>query len=221
MSNRSLAHCAVLVITGLSLTSHATAQPNRRAWIGLTGGLAVLTPGGIAEDFNTGVSVGLVASLPMPGRLSIRAGVERTRLPLDRSRFFRLIGLSQVDLTTQMGAAALLTSWSLGPEVRLWGGPRTEVFSFGTLGLDSRRDGTEQLVDLYCRPSNAPARSGCNDAIVGTRVAGRGASLAVGGGLRWRDGRGTAISVEGGYARSMLSPHAGSFPLRVGLGVQF
>ena len=238
MASPSPTRTTCLLLTSLIgsgiLTTAGKAQETRSAWLGLTGGLSILGLGQLARDYNTGPNVSLTASVPAGGRLSIRASVERASLPYDRARFFRQLGIGRVELEGQLGAAASLTTWSVGPEVTLCQ-PRLELYSFGAVGRDSRKSGTGPLLALYCEPPTlingadrtirAPTDwtppSGCAEAVAGARIDGRGASLGVGAGLRWRDRRGTGITIESGYVRSLLTPQASTFPLRVGVGVFF
>ena len=73
------------------------------------------------------------------GRLSVRATVDHVWLPYDRARFFENLSLTPIDFKSQLGAAAQLTTWSVGPELRLWRTPSLRLYSFSALGRGSRR----------------------------------------------------------------------------------
>jgi len=176
-----------------------------------------------------------MTTVHLVGRLSVRAALDHDWLPYDRARFFQNLSLTPIDLNSQLGAAAELTTWSVGPELTLWRTPSLRLYSFSALGRGSRSTTTGRLVSLYCEPPSvvvdpdgtihAPsgwvAPSGCDQAVAETAVEGSGGILAIGLGLRWRYPIRTVFSLEAGYVRSLLSPAIGAFPVRFGYGFTF
>jgi hypothetical protein len=214
-----------LLLTYAALTLPAAAQRSGGTNISVTGGAYLLAPGTVAQAFNHGPSMGLVSSVHVLGKLSVRAALGHDWLPYDRARFFRQLGLGPVDLDEQLGADAQLTTWSVGPELTLWRTPWLHLYSFGTLGRASRSTTTVPLVALYCEPPSvppgSPAPAGCDQAARETRIKGNGVSLVLGAGVRWRSQTRTFLSLEAGYDRALLSPASSGFPIRLGYGITF
>ena len=235
MTRPSLISALLLSLEALAFPRVAAAQQPERLQLSATGGAYLLAPGAFAQAFNHGPTLGLMTTVHLVGRLSVRATVDHDWLPYDRARFFQNLSLTPIDLNSQLGAAAELTTWSVGPELRLWRTPSLRLYSFSALGRGSRSTTTGPLVTLYCEPPSvvvdpdgtihAPsgwvAPSGCDQAVAETAVEGSGGVLAIGFGLRWRYRIRTVFSLEAGYVRSLVSPASGAFPVRFGYGFTF
>jgi hypothetical protein len=215
--------------------SLAAAQQHETVSLRFAAGVYVLAPGAVARAFNTGGSLTLTGTVHLAGALALRAEVARDQLPYDRARFFQQLGIGTVDLATQLGGEAQLTTWSAGPEITLWRTSSMLLSSFTTVGRASRSTSTGPLVGLYCGPPSvvvdadgtihAPtgwvAPSGCAQAQTETRISGTAASVAIGAALRWHTNSRWFVSFEAAYARSFLTPVSGGFPIRAGYGFAF
>ena len=235
MTRPSLASALLLSLQALGLPSQGSAQQPGRASLTLTGGISLLTPSAFAQAFNNGPSLGFITTAHLVGSLSVRAAVEHVWLPYDRARFFQQLGLTPIDLDSQLGGNAQVTTWSVGPEFSLWQTPSFRLYSFGMLGRVSRTAGTGPLLSLYClppsvvidpdgtihTPSGWVAPGGCDQAVAETQVAGKGGSLSIGAGFRWRYGLRAFVSLEAGFVRSLPSPRSSSVPIRLGYGFTF
>jgi hypothetical protein len=226
---------ALAVALALLGPSVASAQQHETVSLRLAGGAYVLAPGAVARAFNTGASVTVTGTVHLATRLALRAEVARDQLPYDRVRFFQQLGIGPVDLATQFGADARLTTWSAGPELALWRTSSVLLSSFTTVGRVHRSTSTGPLLVLYCGPPSvvvdadgtihAPtewvAPSGCAQAQAETQISGTAWSVAIGAALRWRTGARSFVSFEAAYARSFLTPASAGFPLRAGYGLTF
>ena len=200
---------ALLAVSIVALASRSVlAQQLERPVLGVAGGVSLLGRDAFAQAFDQGPSVRLMATVHLVGRLSMRVGVGHDWFPYDRPRLFRTLGLDSVDLDSQLGGDAQLTTWSVGPEVTLWRTLAVRVYSFGSVGRVSRSTSTGPLVSLYCDPPSAGspgvAPAGCAQAVAETDVAGAGTSLAIGTGIQWRYRPRALVSLEVGFARSFL-----------------
>jgi hypothetical protein len=214
---------ALVVALALFSPSIATAQRHETARLSFGVGAYVLAPGAVARAFNTGADFTLTGTVHLAGRLALRAGFAGDLLPYDQARFFRQLGHREVDLASQQGGEARLTTWSAGPEVTLWRTSSGMLSAFTTVGRVSRSTSTDALVYLYCDHPNVVRvdPNGCAQAEAETRIRGTAGSIAIGAVLRWRDDARSCWLIEAGYARTFQTPVSAGFPVRLGWGFAF